>query len=345
MFKAKGAFLCAALAVQLLVLSGCGGGGTSTPEPTFPTPPPTPPTTGALPAWFVDAFNDEGAGLAVKVGGSPNGSVHNGSVSFLTKSLPLGLFPVGDHGIVMRPRTLKSLCSYTANGNTGFRRNVGPAANSTQTPLCGLFPPGPNVKVPEEFECNYSAAEYAAKFYNFPVGNRTLPIPFAAWELTGGMCHFTNTSLMLEAERALFERCIQVPAGTSLYDWEVRLAASGPTWWNEVVVAPFGPDAVAGIFWVHTGPFRKPKRGDLHACQAASHLKSAAGKLPMFEFANFAAGNNSFYLGLNGIKAWINISRAGGYRATDHFRVLNSSDFLNVLDSDLCKSTGEALIV
>jgi hypothetical protein len=81
---------------------------------------------------------------------------------------------------------------------------------------------------------------------------------------------------MLQAQQALLQRSITPPPGVSEKDWDVRLI-DDPTIYNEVVIGPVGPDAVAGIFWAHTGAFRKPQKelNDTQACIAAQSLRDA----------------------------------------------------------------------
>lgn len=305
-----------------------------------------------LPKWFIDAFNDvNGSGLAVSGGASPTGSDKVASVSILTKNLPLGLFTAfasSSHGVVFRPGALKSLCSFPVNGNTNFRQNVGPAANSNLDSHCGVFPEWE--KYEEEYECAYSPEEYASKFYNYPLSyDKSSFNPLASfigkWQLTGGTCHFKDISTMLRAEQALLERCLTPPSDMWLFPkvhWNLRLESSGPTLWNEVVVAPFSSDAVAGIFWAHTGSFRKPQKDDFTACQAALSLKTAGGKLPVFEFANFPF---DFYFNMESLTAWSETLQAGGYQVSQHFRLMNSTEVLALLESDLCNQTGTAAVI
>merc|ERR1712100_756933 len=108
------------------------------------------------------------------------------------------------------------------------------------------------------------------------------------------------------------------------------------------VVAPYSADAVAGVFWAHSGPFRNPQKGDSQACKAASNLKSTGGKLQVFEFAGFPF---DFYWSLDELKAWSSALHAGGYKASDHFRVLNGTEFLSVLESDVCTGGISTLVV
>jgi len=141
---------------------------------------------------------------------------------------------------------------------------------------------------------------------------------------------------MSQAEQALLQRSVVPPPHVSEEDWNVRLS-TGPTFYNEVDIGPFGPDAVAGVFWAHTGAFRKPQKekNDTQACVAAQNLLKADSNLPVFEFANFPF---EVHFSTQSLKAWSQTVQAGGYKVTDHFRLVNRAEFLKELDTDLCKS-------
>lgn len=287
-----------------------------------------------LPPFLTEAFNNVSSGLAVVVGGSVNGTNDSSSVSILTKDLPLGLFTAfsGDvHGTVLQRAKLQNLCAFPTNGNTNFRQNVGPAADSTLPAKCGMFQKWQEYE--EEFQCNYSPDAYASRFYNRPLKNAFGIIPGVKWELTGATCHFLDVSSMLSAQQALLQRCLSTPPNTISLEWKLRLGISGPTLWNEAVVASYPADAVAGIFWAHKGPFRSPQEGDIQACQAAQKLKDAGGKLPVIEFANFPM---EMFHSPDSLKAWNDTLHIGGYQTADHFQVLNNTEFLSILKSDIC---------
>eukprot|EP00746_Dinoflagellata_sp_MGD_P164067 gnl/MRDRNA2_/MRDRNA2_92487_c0_seq1.p1 gnl/MRDRNA2_/MRDRNA2_92487_c0~~gnl/MRDRNA2_/MRDRNA2_92487_c0_seq1.p1 ORF type:complete len:331 (+),score=60.01 gnl/MRDRNA2_/MRDRNA2_92487_c0_seq1:87-1079(+) len=294
-----------------------------------------------LPQFLTEAFNDINSGLSVVVGGSVNGTSDSSSVSILTEDLPLGLFAGiinGDvHGTVLHRAKLQNLCTFPTNGNTNFRQNVGPAANSTLPSKCGMFEKWQEYE--EEFLCNYSSDEYASRFYNRPLKTAILPFPGTKWELTGATCHFVDVNMMLSAQKALLQRCMSTPPSTTSLEWKLRLGKSGPTLWNEAVVTSYQADAVAGIFWAHKGPFRSPQIGDVQVCEAAQKLKDAGGKLPVIEFANFPL---EMFHSPDSLKAWNDTLHNGGYQTVDHFQMLNNTEFLSLLESDICKKSSTA---
>jgi len=315
-----------------MLLAGCGGGD----SPSTPAP-------GSLPSWFTDAFHDVSAGLSVSLGASPKGKEYPTSVTILSKNLPLGLF-LGQgaalkQGVVFKPGSLIPSCAFPVNAYTSKRRNIGPAAGSTLPRQCGVFNAS-IAGVVQEWRCQYTPQEYVAKFYDYPLltaGSVTV------WELSVGTCHFTDITTMLQAQQALLRRCITPPSNVSEAQWNTRLMG-GPTFWNEVIAPPFTPKQVAGVFWVHAGSFRKPQKehNDTQACIAAQNLKDAGSELPVFEFANFPF---KFHFTVDELKIWSNILLAGGFKVADHFRNVDRAEFLEVLETDLCKTTNAMNVV
>lgn len=299
----------------------------------------------SLPTWFIDAFNDENVGLTIATGAWAAGRETVSSVSVLNKKLPLGVFLFGSsrrhdaghlqwdaaEGVVYHPGALESLCSYPTDAYTSGRQNIGHAANSSLVQQCGVAiehqGTGP------EFQCNYTAEDYAAKFYNYPLLQN---LEFGKiWDIMRSTCHFTDTSTMLKAQQALLQKCLTPPPDMRPFQdrrWNLRLQR-GPTLWNEVIVSPYAADAVAGVFWAHAGPFREPQQGDSRACDAALNLQRAGGKLSVFEFANFPL---TFQFTFESLKDWGRTLHAGGYNVSDHFRLVESFEFLRVLESDIC---------
>lgn len=247
----------------------------------------------------------------------------------------LGEGPALMQGVVFKPDSFSPLCAFPCNAYTNKRQNVGPAAKSILPKNCGIFDTRGST-IPQEWQCNYSPHDYASKFYDYPLlsaGNLTI------WELSLGTCHFTNISLMLQAEKDLLQQSITPPTNVSEGQWNTRLGG-GPTFWNEVVIKPFGPDEVAGVFWSHAGAFRKPqiKYNDTQACIAAQNLKDAGPGLPVFEFAELPF---KFHFTVDDLKAWNKTLQAGGYNITNHFRMVDRTEFLALLDTDLCKSMND----
>jgi len=137
-------------------------------------------------------------------------------------------------------------------------------------------------------ECKFATAqEYASAYYFKPMVGATGD--YKAWPLQLASCHFTSVPLMLDAQKLLLQRSMHTPPGTNDRDWlSNATGSSGLTAFNEVVIAPYEPSEVGGVFWAHPGPFRSPVSGDSDACRIAKYLKElppGATPLPIFEFA------------------------------------------------------------
>lgn len=223
--------------------------------------------------------------------------------------LPLAVVPrhADAAGIIFTPRSTHPLCAYPINAKTFHRRSY-KADNISVRDSCGV-----SARFNGEIfsfssisgECKFATAqEYASAYYFKPMVGATGD--FKAWPLQLASCHFTSVPLMLDAQKLLLQRSMHTPPGTNDRDWlsnatgcvyrnrnvSKRCVKSGGsvglTAFNEVVIAPYEPSEVGGVFWAHPGPFRSPASGDSDACRIAKYLKElppGATPLPIFEFA------------------------------------------------------------
>jgi len=264
--------------------------------------------------------------------------------------LPLALlghdvFAVDASGIIFTPESSHPLCAYPIDAITSHRTN---SNNASVRDSCGVSA-GRWLGGANSGECKFATAEeYASAYYFKPM---VTPFPgdsFTAWPLKLATCHFTSVPLMLDAQKLLLQRSMHTPLGTTDRDWLNNASGSmGLTAFNEVVIAPYEPSGVGGIFWAHPGPFRSPVSGDYHACRIANYLKElppSATPLPIFELA--AVNLEKPFFGCHsegttpriasdcltrGLGDWqSNMTNTGGYGSdsSNVFRTLSASVFL-----------------
>jgi len=307
---------------------------------------------------------DSTEGLFLKVTSlSALGYEYQQSTTVWRSDLPLALYsnpslpPRDSVGIIFNREKIQTQCAYPVNANTFGRTTDG------ERDACGTY--GERDSYTAQFfpfenisgSCgqNTSAESFVSAYLNKPqlVFPSWLNKPGTQWYLEDAVCHFTDVSSMLEAQKMLLDRSAIAPAGVTPEEW-LRNATGlggGLTAYNEVIIAPTDDSAAAGIFWAHPGPFREPLPTDADACQIAAFLRADGISLPIFELAGvnvqrpFHGCWDEGYVSIGteprpgclsqGIDEWnANLTAGGGKRDDSSvFRELNGTTFLE-LDCD-----------
>jgi hypothetical protein len=195
-------------------------------------------------------------------------------------------------------------------------------------------------------KCEFATAEEYASAYYFKPLRAPTGASKASWPLKLATCHFTSVPLMLDAQKLLLQRSMHTPPGTNDRDWLSNATQPmGLAAFNEVVIAPYEPSGVRGVFWAHSGTFRRPEV-EVGACRIANYLKElppSATPLPIFEVAAvnlekpFFGCHSEFPYRLapdcltRGLGYWqSNMTDKGGYGSnfSNVFRIVNASVFL-----------------
>lgn len=233
---------------------------------------------------------DSTEGLFLRVANlSAMGFEHPTSATVWRYDLPLalyslqGLVPPDTVGVIIKRGEIQTQCAYPVNAQT-MGRKTGEERDS-----CGVYPGLENTSG----SCaQYTSAEsFVSAYFNKPqMTFHSFPDVWRSdttWVLEAGVCHFTNVSVMLEAQKMLLNRSAVAPTGVTPEEWfsNATKVGSGLTAFNEVIIAPTDESVASSIFWAHSGPFREPLPSDTGACQIAAVLRADATMLPIVELA------------------------------------------------------------